>query len=62
MQNVQSSRGPFIVCETCYAILLQDRLVDDKGRALVDDISSEFCPNCFDRNKILIDDLAGSSE
>ena len=37
-------------------------LLNEKGRAISDDISSEFCPNCFDRNKVLIDDLAGSTE
>jgi len=62
MHTVLSSRGHFVVCDTCFAVLKQERLVDEKGKAATDDISVEFCPNCFDRNKVLIDDLAGSTE
>jgi hypothetical protein len=62
MHTIGSTRGHFIVCDTCIKILKQDGLVNEKGRAVADDISAEFCPNCYDRNKILIDDLEGSTE
>jgi hypothetical protein len=62
MHTIQSTRGPFVVCDACFSVLKQERMVDERGRAIADDISGEFCPNCFDRNKVLIDDLAGSTE
>ena len=37
-------------------------MIDARGRAVADTVSEDFCMNCFDRNKILIDDLAGSTE
>ena len=61
-QSIMSTRGPFMVCDVCYAHLKEGKMIDDNGRAVVDTVSEEFCLNCFDRNKILIDDLAGSTE
>jgi hypothetical protein len=62
MHAVMSSRGPFMVCDGCYRTLLDDALVNARGWAVNDKISDEFCPNCYDVNRPLIDDLAGSSE
>ncbi len=51
-----------MVCEACYTMLRDGRLVDDHGRAVSDAVCEDFCMNCYDRNKVLIDDLAGSTE
>ena len=42
--------------------LKEEGKVDPRDRAVLDSVSDEFCVNCYDRNKILIDDLAGSTE
>lgn len=62
MYSIMSSRGPFIICSACYAFLKEENQIDDRNRAASDAVAEEFCMNCFDRNKVLIDDLAGSSE
>jgi hypothetical protein len=62
MHTIQSTRGPFVVCTACMAYLKEAGLVDRNGKPVSDDISAEFCPNCYDRNKVLIDDLSGSTE
>ena len=62
MHQIMSTRGPFMVCDACLSILKDSNLVDKRGRAASDDVSGEFCMNCFDRDRILIDDLAGSTE
>ncbi|HET6465393.1 MAG TPA: hypothetical protein VFH55_07275 [Nitrospiria bacterium] len=62
MHAVMSTRGPFMICDACFSLLRDEKKVDPNGRAVSDSISEEFCLNCFDRNKILIDDLAGSTE
>ena len=62
MHAVMSTRGPFIVCHACYSTLKEDAKLDPRDRAVSDSVSDEFCVNCYDRNKILIDDLAGSTE
>jgi len=59
---LMSTRGPFIVCDSCLALLKEENKIDERGRAVSDSVSDEFCVNCYDRNKILIDDLAGSTE
>jgi len=59
---VMSTRGPFIVCNSCYTTLKDEAKLDPRDRAVSDSVSDEFCVNCYDRNKILIDDLAGSTE
>jgi len=51
-----------MICDACFSMLRAEEKVDQNGRAVLDSISEEFCLNCFDRNKILIDDLAGSTE
>lgn len=62
MHSVMSTRGPFTLCDACYTTLREGKLVDEYGRTVSDSVSEEFCMNCYDRNKILIDDLAGSME
>ena len=62
VHTVMSTRGPFMVCDGCFSHLKEGEMIDARGRAAVDTISEEFCVNCFDRNKVLIDDLAGSTE
>ncbi|MBI3595637.1 MAG: hypothetical protein HY203_00610 [Nitrospirae bacterium] len=62
MHAVMSTRGPFMICDACFSMLRDEAKVDQNGRAVSDSIAEDFCPNCFDRNKILIDDLAGSTE
>ncbi len=62
MHAVMSSRGPFMVCDTCFGLLNESQLIDPRGRAVDDKISREFCPNCWDVNRPLIDDLDGSFE
>ena len=59
MHMIASTRGQFMVCSSCMSYLKEEGLVDEKGRPVSDDVSSEFCPNCYDRNKVLIDDLEG---
>jgi len=59
---VMSTRGPFIVCNACYMQLKEEAKLDPRDRAVSDSVSDDFCVNCYDRNKILIDDLAGSTE
>jgi len=59
---VMSTRGPFMVCDACFSMLRAEGKLDRNGRAVSDAISDDFCVNCYDRNKILIDDLAGSTE
>jgi len=62
MHAVMSTRGPFMVCDACFAMLKDEAKVDERGRAVSDSVADEFCINCYDRNKILIDDLTGSTE
>lgn len=62
LHAVMSTRGPFIVCNACYSTLKDEAKLDPRDRAVSDSVSDEFCVNCYDRNKILIDDLAGSTE
>ena len=61
MVSVMSTRGPFMVCDACYSILKEYNILDGKDRTIPDAVSDEFCMNCYDLNKVLIDDLAGSS-
>ena len=62
MQSVMSTRGSFMVCDACYSLLKECDMLDGKHRTISDAVSDEFCMNCYDLNKVLIDDLAGSSE
>jgi hypothetical protein len=62
MPTIISTRGQFVICESCYAHLKESDLVDHRGWSKADTVFDEFCMNCYDVNKILIDDLLGSTE
>lgn len=62
MQTVRVSRGFLLLCDICYKTLKQDGIVDQHDQAVDQEILSHLCPNCHDHNKVLIDDLLGSSE
>ena len=62
MHAVMSTRGPFMVCDSCFKMLKDTSQLNPRGAAVNDQISEDFCPNCFDLNRPLIDDLAGSTE
>jgi len=56
-------RGPFQLCDPCYDIIVTEKLVDDRNVAADHDaVFDHVCPNCYDRNRPLIDDMLGSSE
>jgi hypothetical protein len=56
-------RGPFQVCDACYDIMQAEKLIDERNVAADHEaIFDHCCPNCFDRNRPLIDDMLGSSE
>ncbi|MFZ1803626.1 MAG: hypothetical protein HOO98_07770 [Nitrospira sp.] len=62
-KTVGVSRGLMMLCETCYAQVLNEKLPDAKNfvadsEALFDTI----CVGCTDINRPLIDDMAGSGE
>lgn len=63
MHTISLMRGPFQLCDACYESVLADKLVD--ARNVASDHGAVFdsvCPNCYDRNQPLIDDMLGSSE
>lgn len=66
MKSVGIARGMLMVCDPCYAHLQEERLIDGMGRISVTDTAistfDHLCPNCYDNNKPLIDDMIGSSE
>ncbi len=62
-KTVSVMRGLMMLCETCHAHVIAEKLVDHKNyvsdhEALFDSI----CPGCIDINRPLIDDMLGSSE
>jgi Zn finger protein HypA/HybF involved in hydrogenase expression len=62
MQGVRVSRGLLMICETCYQAMKHDGVVDQHNQAVDHEILEHLCPNCYDHNKVLIDDLLGSTE
>jgi len=62
MQTVRVSRGFLLLCDSCYQVLKQDGVVDKHNQAIDHEIIEHLCPNCHDHNKVLLDDLLGSSE
>ena len=62
MQTVRVSRGFLLLCDGCYQTMKQDGMVDEHDQAKDYEIIDHLCPNCHDHNKVLIDDLLGSSE
>ena len=62
-KTVGVSRGLMMLCDTCYAQVIADNLVDKKN--FVADANTLFdtiCFGCTDINRPLIDDMAGSGE
>ena len=60
MQTVRVSRGFLLLCDSCYQVLKQDGVVDKHNQAIDHEII-EHLANCHDHNKVLLDDLLGSS-
>lgn len=62
-KTVGVSRGLMMLCDTCYAQVMADKLTDEKN--FVADAGTLFdtiCFGCTDINRPLIDDMAGSGE
>jgi hypothetical protein len=63
MRTISLMRGPFQVCDPCFEAIVTEKLIDDRGVASDHDaVFDHVCPNCYDRNRPLIDDMLGSSE
>jgi hypothetical protein len=63
MRTISLMRGPFQVCDHCYDVIVSEKLVDARNVAADHDaVFEHVCPNCYDRNQPLIDDMLGSSE
>jgi len=63
MRTISLMRGPFQLCDACYAMVMEAHLVDDHNVASDHEaIFDTVCPNCYDRNTPLIADMLGSSE
>lgn len=62
MKTVRVSRGFLLLCDSCYETMRHDGVVDNHDQANDSEIIEDLCPNCHDYNKVLIDDLLGSSE
>jgi hypothetical protein len=62
-KTVSVSRGLMMLCETCYAQVMAEKLTDDKNFvADHDNLFDTICVGCTDINRPLIDDMLGSSE
>jgi hypothetical protein len=62
-KTVGVSRGLMMLCETCYAQVMAEKLTDDKNFvADHDNLFDTICVGCTDINRPLIDDMLGSSE
>ena len=60
---VKVLRGSMMLCETCYALVVDEKLMDD--RTYVEDYHALFdtiCIGCDDLNRPLVQDMLGSSE
>ena len=63
MHTISLMRGPFQLCDPCYETVVAEKLVDARNVASDHDaVFDNVCPNCYDRNRPLIDDMLGSSE
>jgi hypothetical protein len=52
-----------MLCETCHALVMTEKLTDEKNFvANHDDLFDLICIGCTDINRPLIDDMAGSGE
>jgi hypothetical protein len=62
-KTVGVSRGLMMLCDTCYAQVIADKLTDEKNFvANADLLFDTICFGCTDINRPLIDDMAGSGE
>ena len=62
-KTVGVSRGLMMLCDTCYSLVLNEKLVDAKNFvANHDELFDLICMGCTDINRPLIDDMAGSGE
>ena len=62
-KTVAVSRGLMMLCETCYAQVIADKLTDHKNFvADPDTLFDTICFGCTDINRPLIDAMAGSGE
>ena len=60
-KTVGVSRGLMMLCDTCYAQVIADKLTDEKNFvADADTLFDTICFGCTDINRPLIDDMAGS--
>ena len=62
-KTVGVARGLMMLCDTCYAQVMADKLTDENN--FVADSETLFdtiCVGCTDINRPLIDDMAGSGE
>jgi len=63
VHTISLMRGPFQLCDSCYDTVVSEQLVDARNVASDHDaVFDNVCPNCYDRNRPLIDDMLGSSE
>jgi hypothetical protein len=61
MKMLKVSRGSLFICDICYQII-EDSGQIEGDRASSDKVIDDMCPNCYDNNKPLLDDLLGSEE
>lgn len=63
MKQIAIARGFLQLCDTCFEHLHHEGLVNTKDQAQqIDQVIEAICPNCFDVNRPLIDDMIGSAE
>ena len=62
-KTVGVSRGLMMLCDTCYAQVMADKLTDEKNFvADAETLFDTICVGCTDINRPLIDDMACSGE
>jgi hypothetical protein len=62
-KTVGVSRGLMMLCETCHAQVMAEKLTDEKNFvADAETLFDTICVGCTDINRPLIDDMAGSGE
>ena len=62
-KTISVMRGLMILCPTCYDLIHEEKLADQKNYVADHEaFFFFFCPGCEDLNRPLIDDMLGSSE
>ena len=62
-KTVSVMRGLMMLCPTCYDMVFEEKLVDEKNYVADHEMFFDLiCPGCEDINRPLIDDMLGSSE